>query len=122
MPAPAPIPLTPKQAAARLFLSNLSPPKHDDWLVTVWFRNHAGRDEKRTLRVGMMQGVKHAITEARAVELALESLKKSLIANKRGLWLAVPKAYDIKAVPRHKAAGQPHHTRYSELLERFQKA
>lgn len=100
---------TPKHASSRLLLANLSPPTAEDWLVTVWYKGFDGKDCKQTIRVGSMKlvgnRVAEPLTETQAVARALNSLKKTLVEGQKGYWLNIPKAYDVKAVPRHRKAG-----------------
>lgn len=64
-------------------------------MVTVLYRGFDGKDHKETIRVG--QAGQPAMSEEKAVEAALESLKKSQIEGAHGVFAQVPRIYDVKA-------------------------
>lgn len=115
--------VSPKAAAFRLKMTAtaISPPTAEDWMVTVWFKGFDGKDHKKTIRIGDMRrhGTPIEITEEQAVQQALASLRRYIVNNKRAGWDEIPRAYDVRAVPRHKIGAQKIETKLDDLIRQF---
>lgn len=84
--------------------------------MKIWYRGWNGKDaDPITIRVGRTG---EPITEERAVQVALDSLRKSIITRTTAEWALPPKVYSVEAKPRHRA----NRTRLEELMDRFKAA
>lgn len=109
------------QQASMLVASTAGAPTHDDWRVSVWYRAWNGKDKRRTIAVCTSGS---QLSEAQAVERALDSLRKTLMEKVKGkpawFWQLPPKVYDVKAEPYFKKHGTVRAlSKYDEMIARF---
>lgn len=101
-------------------MASQMPPTPSDWRVTVWYRGWDGKDRKRSIAVATVGDI---LTEAQAVDRALNSLRKSLMEKMNGKptwdWALPPKVYDVKAECYFKDGTVKTQTKYEQLLARF---
>lgn len=99
----------------------VSPPTAEDWIVTVWYRGFDGRDHRKHIRIGSIRnpGAPIEITEEEAVKQALASLRRYVVNTRRAGWDEIPRAYDVRAVPRHRIGAQKVETQIEDLLQKF---
>lgn len=102
--------------AAALLLKNLFPPRHEDWMVQIWYQDHLGKDNEMTIRAGR-EG--EPITEKQAVDIALNAMRKSVITRRSADWVLPPRIYDVAAKPQYKLTNKSEEAVFDELTARL---
>lgn len=95
--------------------SQVVPTAHD-WRVLV---SYSGWDGKRREREIAVVTIGQQRTEAEAVELALDSLRKTLKTPKGWDWQRPPKVHDVVASPYTRERTTIQRSKYETLLARF---